>query len=114
MSNRKSTFLALLTAVSLVAPMAAVAQQGQRPSGPPTAQIAKALGVSEKAVKTCFPAQPQGEAAGKAPAKGQKPEQPARPDASKIATCLKAENKSLTKAQVEKVLGDFAPPAPRG
>lgn len=110
MSNRKSTFLALLTAVSLVAPMAAVAQQGQRPDGPPTDQIAKALGVSEKAVKTCFPTPAQG--AGKSQAKSQ--ERPARPDATKIATCLKAENKSVTKAKVEKVLGDFAPPAQRG
>lgn len=106
MSNRKSTFLALLTAVSLVAPMAAVAQQGQRPAGPPTAQIAKALGVSEKAVNTCFPKPGQGE--GKEQAKGEA--RRARPDAGKIATCLKADNKSITKAKVENVLGNFAPP----
>jgi hypothetical protein len=110
MSTRKSSFMALLTAVSLVAPMAAVAQQGQRPK----AEIAKALGVSEAAVMTCFPVPPQGVAEGKAPAKGQKPEQLLRPDASKIATCLQSENKSLTTAKVERVLGDFAPPAPRG
>jgi hypothetical protein len=105
MSNRKSTFLALLTAVSLVAPISAMAQQGQRPAGPPTAQIAKALGVSEQAVKSCFPAAPQGE--GNAAAKSKEP--PARPDAGKIATCLKAGNKDVTKAKVEKVLSDFAP-----
>jgi hypothetical protein len=110
MSNPKSHFLALLTAVSLVAPMAAMAQQGQRPAGPPTAEIAKALGVSEVSLKSCLPMPPQ--AGGKAPAKSQEP--PARPDATKIAICLKSENKSLTKATVEKVLGDFAPPAGRG
>lgn len=110
MSNPKSRFLALLTAVSLVAPMAAMAQQGQRPAGPPTAEIAKALGVSEVSLKSCLPMPAQ--AKGKAPAKGQEP--PARPDATKIASCLKAENKSLTKAKVEKVLGEFAPPAGRG
>jgi hypothetical protein len=110
MSNRKFTFLALFTAVSLVAPLVVSAQQSQRPAAPPTAEIAKALGVSEKAVKTCLPMPPQGE--GKAPAKGDA--RPERPDAGKIATCLKAENKSITKAKVEKVLGGFAPQQKRG
>jgi hypothetical protein len=103
MRSTKSKLMAMLTAVSLVAPMAAMAQQGQRPPAPPLAEIATALGVSEAAVKTCFPGEGGKTEQGKSQAK------PARPDAAKIATCLKPENSKITKAKVEKVLQDFAP-----
>ena len=101
MSIAKSKLMALLTAVSIVAPMAAMAQQ-QCPPEPPFAEMATALDVSEAAVKSCFPT----------PSKGQgKPE---RPDTAKITTCLQAENSSLTADQVEQTLGKFAPKPPKG
>lgn len=115
MTTRKSKFLALLTAVSLAAPLAAFAQQRPQPPEMPTAKIASALGVSEAAVTSCLPgAGAKGEAPrqGKAAGKASNTPQHARPDATTITTCLQAENSSLTNAQVEKVLADFAP-APR-
>lgn len=108
MTTQKSKLMALLTAVSLVAPMAASAQQGQRQPAPPFAEMAQSLGVSKKAVEACFPAMDRKGDKGKAQAK------PARPDAGKIAKCLQAENKGLTKAKVEKVLKQFAPAPQRG
>jgi hypothetical protein len=105
---KKTGFMALLTAVTLAMPMAAVAQEGQRPPKPPVAEMASALGVSQKAVKACFPAMDQ------KMEKGKKQARPERPDAAKIAKCLKVENKSLTTAKVDKVLKDFAPPQQRG
>ena len=101
MTIAKSKFMALLTAVSIAAPMAAMAQQ-QRPPEPPFAEMATALGVSEEAVKSCFPS----------PSKGQG--KPARPNTTKITTCLQAGNSSLTADQVEKTLGKFAPRPPKG
>ena len=70
--------------------------------------MAQALGVSEKAVKSCFQ-RPE-----KSKDKGNSKTRPERPDAAKIATCLKAENNAITKAKVEKTLSDFAPSKPRG
>ncbi len=108
MTIARSNFLALLTAVSLVAPLAAMVApmsalaQQQRPPEPPFAEMATALGVSEAAVKSCFPA----------PSKDQG--KPGRPDAAKITTCLQAENTSLTKDEVEQTLGKFAPKPPKG
>ena len=103
--TRTSKLMALLTAVSLTAPLAVSAQQRPQPPAMPTAKIAMALGVSEQAVVSCFPAQP---------AKGERPKaQPERPDAGKIATCLRTENTGLTAASVEKVLQDLAPASPR-
>ncbi|WP_376874054.1 hypothetical protein [Albirhodobacter sp. R86504] len=106
MMTRKSSLLTALTFAAFAIPFTASAQQGQPPAMP-TAKMATALGVSEKAVKACLPAAPQKAEAGDSNAK------PERPDATKIATCLKAENKSLTKAQVEKVLQEFAPAPPK-
>jgi len=101
MTNTQTKFMALLTAVSIVAPMAVMAQQ-QRPPEPPFAEMATALGVPEASVKSCFPAP------------SQKRGKPERPDAAKITACLKADNASLTKSKVEKTLKEFAPKPPRG
>ncbi|RUS59148.1 hypothetical protein EGN72_14415 [Pseudorhodobacter sp. E13] len=100
MTKRSSALLSLVTAVSLVAPMAALAQQQQRREAPSLSEMSAALGVSEATLKTCVPAP------GKPGAKGK----PERPDAAKITDCLKAENAGLTVAAVEQTLRDFAPP----
>lgn len=92
--------MSLITAVSLVAPMGAMAQQQQRPQAPSLAEMSAALGVAEATLKTCMPA--PGQAKGK----------PERPDAAKMTECLKADNAGLTVASVEQTLRDFAPPPP--
>jgi hypothetical protein len=122
MSKRKTQFMALLTAVSLVAPMAASAQQG-RPPAPPVAEMAAAMGVSEVSLKGCMPEPGMGQKSGqKSGQKAEKPKgkpegqakgQPPRPDASAIASCLKTENPGITTAAVDKALQEFAPPPPR-
>lgn len=106
MIRHKSKFLSLLTAVSLVAPMAAFAQQ-QPPAAPPMAEIAVALGVSEEAVAACFPAQ------GKGQGQGQDQGKPERPDAAKITECLQGENPNLSQDTVTQTLEKFAPKPPK-
>lgn len=98
--KNKSTLMMLLTAVSLIAPMAATAQQKQqRPPAPPMAEMATALGVSEQALQTCLP-RPEGG-------------QPKRLDVESVLSCLQADNAGLTSGKVQQVLETFAPKPPR-
>ncbi|MBB5721824.1 hypothetical protein FHS72_001436 [Loktanella ponticola] len=99
-----------ITLAAVLFPLAASAQDGQRPA-PPTAEIAAALGVSEATLATCMPRPERGErpANGERPAEGTRP---ARPDAAAIATCLQAENPSLTEQTVADTLKSFAPERP--
>lgn len=102
--------MALIGAVSLVAPMAAFAQTGQRPPAPSLAEMSASIGVSEAAVKACMPMPAQGQGQGQQ-AKGQ-PAKPDKPDASAIAACLTSAGESVSADQVEAALEKFAPPAP--
>lgn len=86
-----SKTITFVTALALLAPIAASAQQ-QKPPRPDMGKMAAQLGVSEDTLKSCMPR----------PAEGQRP---ARPDTAKVAECLKADNASLTTAQVEAALG---------
>lgn len=83
--------LSLLTTVPLV-----VSAQNGRPPAPDLAPMAKALNVSEDVLQSCMPR----------PAKG---ERPAKPDAGKLASCLKADNAYVTEAGVDAALKKYAP-----
>ncbi|MEP1765411.1 MAG: hypothetical protein ABJJ53_01970 [Sulfitobacter sp.] len=100
MTLSTSKRMAFVTVLALLAPMAATAQQDQKPPRPDMGKMAAALHVSEDALKSCMPA----------PSKG---ERPARPDAAKIATCLQSQNAQLTTAQVDDVLKANAPKRPK-
>lgn len=71
----------LCIATTLALPMAATAQNGP-PPGPPMAEMAAQLGVTEAALKNCMPR----------PKSGSRPE---RPDPAAIARCLKIDAKTV-------------------
>ncbi|UYV37920.1 hypothetical protein N4R57_02080 [Rhodobacteraceae bacterium D3-12] len=88
---------ALVALTAFAAPLPAFAQQqGARPPAPDLSAIAGSLGVSESAIKSCMPQRTPGQ-------------RPARPDAGKIASCLKSDNPDVTKAKVDSVLKEHAP-----
>lgn len=90
-----------IVVTALALPMSAIAQpQGGQPPTPDFAEMAQALGVSEKLVKSCLPA----------PQKGRRP---GRANPSLIASCLKKENASITTAQVSEVFERYGPKPPR-
>ncbi|KEJ88109.1 hypothetical protein [Sulfitobacter donghicola] len=100
MTKTTTQRIAIVTALALLAPMAATAEQKQRPPRPDLGKMAAQLNVSEAALKTCMPA----------PTKG---ERPARPDAQKIAGCLKGDNPQLTTADVDQALKANGPKGQR-
>ncbi|MEH6644738.1 hypothetical protein [Sulfitobacter sp.] len=93
--------IATLFVLATLTPLAAFAQQQQQPPRPDFGGMARALGVTENAIKTCMPA----------PAKGQLPE---RPDPVRIASCLSDANPALTPAKVDDVLKAHGPKGSRG
>jgi len=95
-----SKITAFATALALLSPIAASAQQ-QQPPRPDMGKMAADLGVSEDTLKSCLPR----------PTEGQRPE---RPDAAKVASCLKADNHAITTAEVNEVLGKNGPGGKRG
>lgn len=93
----------MLTTVMVIGtlPMAAIAQSkdGGKPPAPDFSVMAQSLGVSESSLKSCMPA----------PKQDQRPE---KPNASTIATCLKADNGAVTTSQVDDVLKKYGPKRP--
>lgn len=106
MQARKSALFAIIGAVSLVAPMAALAQQQQRPPEPPIAEMAKDLGVSEAVMKACMPKMEPG-------AQGGEQAAPQKPDASAIASCLTQNGTKVDAKTVDATMGKFAPKQPK-
>lgn len=99
MTKIKSQNIALIAVLALLPPIAATAQQ-QQPPRPDINKMAAQLNVPQDALKSCMPQ----------PSKGQRP---VRPDATKIAKCLKRANPKLTTAAIEKALRINAPERPR-
>ena len=77
-----------------------VSAQGSKPPAPDLSAMAKSLDVSEGVLQSCMPR----------PAKGARPE---KPEAGKLASCLKAENAYVTSADVDRALKTFAPKPPK-
>jgi hypothetical protein len=98
MTKNKSTLMMLLTAVSLVTPMTASAQQNSPPA-PAFVKMAANLGVSEEALKACFPKP-----------KGGPPE---RIDAAALNACLQSKGAKIPADKVAQALEKFAPKPPR-
>ncbi|MEO9516910.1 MAG: hypothetical protein ABJH45_22270 [Paracoccaceae bacterium] len=94
----------ILLCISASVPISttAMAQDGP-PPGPPIAEMAAQMNVSETALQTCMPR----------PAKGARPERPVRPDPSTIANCLHADYPDVTQTVVAQVLMDNAPKRPQ-
>ena len=95
-SNR---WILLFIAASVPISTTAMAQDGP-PPGPPIAEMAAQMNVSETALQTCMPR----------PAKGARPE---RPDPLTIANCLHADYPDVTQTVVAQVLMDNAPKRPQ-
>lgn len=91
-------------AAALMLPLAAAAQNGP-PPGPPIAEIAGALGVSEQLMETCMPRP----AEGARPAQGTRPE---RPDPATIAKCVQAKEPGITQQAVAQALEAHQPERP--
>ncbi|MGJ8546526.1 MAG: hypothetical protein ACSHWZ_13860 [Sulfitobacter sp.] len=102
MNTKKPKYTLRMTALAFLIPVAALAQQNRpAPPEPDLGQIASALHVSERALENCMPAR---STSGK----------PERPNAAKIADCLKGDNGALTAQTVNDVFGKYAPKPPRG
>ncbi len=106
MINIHATMAAGMAALALIT-SAALAQQGP-PQGPDLSAMAAELSVSEATLERCM---------GRRPAPRSDPQsgaRPGRPDPNTLSTCLSTAGHAISAADIGAVLGQFAPPPPRG
>lgn len=85
--------LAFATAVAFLSASAPVASQSQRPPRPSLSDLATAMEVPESALKSCLPPRQSG---------GSRQQgRPPKPDAGKIAACLKKAGHDVSSEKVE-------------